>query len=102
MCPDASVGCPGHDGAMAGDTELSAPVVDAARGQIRQRGMGKTVQRLTVVLLVLLTGQGRHGRHRNLAAAMHGRARRRRVDGEATGRPAMLAVRGRLWLGQRR
>ena len=46
---------------MAGGGERSAPVVDAARGRIRQRGMGETMQRLTAVLLVLLARQGRHG-----------------------------------------
>jgi len=46
---------------MAGGRERSAPVVDAARGRIRQRGMGETMQRLTAVLLVLLARQGRHG-----------------------------------------
>ena len=42
-------------------SKLSAGVVELARAQIRQRGMGETVQRLTAVLLVLLARQGRHG-----------------------------------------
>ena len=49
---------------------------------------------LTAVTKRFSASSGRHGRRRNLAAAMHGRARRRWVDGEATGRPAMLALRG--------
>ena len=49
---------------------------------------------LTAVTKRFSASSGRHGRRRNLVAAMHGCARRRRVDGEATGRPAMLALRG--------
>ena len=61
MPSDASLSDRSDDGDMAGGEELSAPVVDAARGRIRQRGMGETMQRLTAVLLVLLARQGRHG-----------------------------------------
>ena len=57
-------------------------------------GLGGNDRGLTVVTERFSASSGRHGRRRNLAAAMHGRARRRRVDGEATGRPAMLALRG--------
>ena len=57
-------------------------------------GLGGNDRGLTAVTKRFSASSGRHGRHRNLAAAMHGRARRRRVDGEATGRPAMLALRG--------
>ena len=57
-------------------------------------GLGGNDRGLTAVTKSFSASSGRHGRHRNLAAAMHGRARRRRVDGEATGRPAMLALRG--------
>ena len=60
-CSVAVLGNRGYGGDMAGGEELSAPVVDAARGRIRQRGMGETMQRLTAVLLVLLARQGRHG-----------------------------------------
>ena len=42
-------------------SKLSGRVVELARVQIRQRGMGETVQQLTAVLLVLLARQGRHG-----------------------------------------
>ena len=61
---DARAGPFGHRG-FAGDEPMrrsvSAPVEGAARGRISQRGMGKTMQRLTAVLLVLLARQGRHG-----------------------------------------
>ena len=61
---DARAGPFGHRG-FAGDEpvrrSVSAPVEGAARGRISQRGMGKTMQRLTAVLLVLLARQGRHG-----------------------------------------
>ena len=57
-------------------------------------GLGGNDRGLTAVTKSFSASSGRHGRRRNLAAAMHGRARRRRVDGEATGRPAMLALRG--------
>ena len=57
-------------------------------------GLGGNDRGLTAVTKRFSASSGRHGRRRNLAAAMHGRARRRRVDGEATGRPAMLALRG--------
>ena len=61
---DARAGPFGHRG-FTGDEpvrrSISAPVEGAARGQIRQRGMGETMQRLTAVLLVLLARQGRHG-----------------------------------------
>ena len=64
-CSGATCGCCNRGGDMAGGGERSAPVVDAARGRIRQRGMGETMQRLTAVLLVLLARQGRHGVRRN-------------------------------------
>ena len=57
-------------------------------------GLGGNDRGLTAVTKRFSASSGRHGRRQNLAAAMHGRARRRRVDGEATGRPAMLALRG--------
>ena len=57
-------------------------------------GLGGNDRGLTAVTKRFSASSGRHGRRRNLAAAMHGRARRRWVDGEATGRPAMLASRG--------
>ena len=61
---DAGVGPKGHR-SFTGDEpvrrSVSAPVEGAARGRIRQRGMGETMQRLTAVLLVLLARQGRHG-----------------------------------------
>ena len=60
-CSGATCGGWNRGGDMAGGGERSAPVVDAARGRIRQRGMGETMQRLTAVLLVLLARQGRHG-----------------------------------------
>ena len=99
---------------MAGGGERSAPVVDAARGRIRQRGMGETMQRLTAVLLVLLARQGRHGvrridggdhRHpRSETAALEmqqsfwrrvTRWRGRRRRGGASGRVG--EARGRRW-----
>ena len=61
MCSGATCGCCNRGGDLAGGVERLAPVVDMARGRIRQRGMGETVQRLTAVLLVLLARQGRHG-----------------------------------------
>jgi len=57
-------------------------------------GLGGNDRGLTAVTKRFSASSGRHGRRRNLAAAMHGRARRRWVDGEATGRPTMLALRG--------
>ena len=57
-------------------------------------GLGGNDRGLTAVTKRFSASSGRHGRRQNLAAAMHGRARRRWVDGEATGRPAMLALRG--------
>ena len=52
-------------------SKLSGGVVELARAQIRQQGMGETVQRLIAVLLVLLVRQGRH--------------RVRRIDDEVAG-----------------
>ena len=49
MCSDASVGCPGHGGAMAGDTELSARVARLARGGDWLRGEGENARGLTAV-----------------------------------------------------
>ena len=118
-CSGATCGCCNRGGDMAGGGERSAPVVDAARGRIRQRGMGETMQRLTAVLLVLLARQGRHGvrrndggdhrRPRSRSAALEmqqsfwrrvTRWRGRRRRGGARG--YVGEARGRLWVRQRR
>ena len=60
-CSDATFAGSSHGGDMAGGKQAFCRVVELARAQIRQRGMGETVQQLTAVLLVLLARQGRNG-----------------------------------------
>ena len=60
-CSDAMFAGSSHAATWPAASKLSGRVVELARVQIRQWGMGEMVQRLTAVLLVLLVRQGRHG-----------------------------------------